>query len=77
VPGILNAMQSLASASPQAAASIVAFLSEVPTAQVRPSIVPRLSTTSWGQRVLAALAGRSGISTPVQRAIATAGKGSA
>lgn len=77
VPGILNAMQSLASASPQAAGSIVAFLSEVPPAQVRPSIVPRLSTTSWGQRVLAALAGRSGISTPVQRAIATAGKGSA
>ena len=77
VPGILNAMQSLAGASPQAAASIVAFLSEVPPAQVKPSIVPRLSTTPWGQRVLAALASRSGISTPVQKAIATAGKGTA
>lgn len=77
VPGILNAMQSLAGAAPQAAASIIAFLSEVPPAQVKPSIVPRLSTTPWGQRVLAALAGRSGISTPVQRAIAAAGKGAA
>lgn len=75
VPGILNAMQSLAGASPAAAASIVAFFSEVPPPQVKPSIVPRLSTTSWGKQILAAFAGRSGISTPTQKAIAASSKG--
>jgi predicted KAP-like P-loop ATPase len=76
-PGILNAMQSLAGASPPAAASIVAFLSEVPVALIKPNIVPRLSTTAWGRQALATLAGRTGISPQVQRAIAANSKGAA
>lgn len=76
-PGILNAMQSLAGSSPPAAASIVAFLGEIPVAQVKANIVPRLSTTAWGRQALAALAGRTGISPQVQRAIAAISKGAA
>ena len=76
-PAVLNAMQSLAAASPQASASIVAFLIDVPVAQVKPSIVPRLSTTAWGRKVLAAFAGRAGMPATVQKAIAASSKGAA
>jgi len=76
-PGILNAMQSLAGSSPHAAASIVAFLGEIPVAQVKANIVPRLSITAWGRQALAALASRTGISPQVQRAIAATSKGAA
>jgi hypothetical protein len=70
-------MQSLAGSSSPAAASIVAFLGEIPVAQVKANIVPRLSTTAWGRQALAALANRTGISPQVQRAIAATSKGAA
>ena len=76
-PAVLNAMQSLAAASPPASASIVAFLADVPVSQVKPSIVPRLSTTAWGRDVLAAFAGRAGMPTTVQKAITASSKGAA
>lgn len=74
VPKILNALQSLAGASPSAEASIVAFFSEVPSSQVKPSIVPRLSQVEWGKRVLAEFFRRPDLPTPAKNAIGNVGK---
>ena len=74
VPKILNALQSLAGASPSAEASIVAFFSEVPSSQVKPSIVPRLSQVEWGKRVLAEFFTRPDLPTPAKNAIGKVGK---
>lgn len=69
VPTILVAMNTLATASPAAAASIVAFMSEVPAGQIKANLVPRLSATEWGRKVLAALLSRQGIAKQVRNAI--------
>jgi predicted KAP-like P-loop ATPase len=73
-PTILNAMQSLACASPGAEASVVAFLSEVPSNQIKAGIVPRLSQTDWGRRVLTGFLARGDLTTQTRKAIAAAGK---
>jgi predicted KAP-like P-loop ATPase len=73
-PTILNAMQSLAGASPVAEASVVAFLSEVPSNQIKAGIVPRLSQTDWGRRVLTSFLARGDLTTQTRKAIAAAGK---
>lgn len=73
-PAILNAMQSLAGASPGAEASVVAFLSDVPSTQIKAGIVPRLNQTNWGRRVLTGLLGRGDLTTQTRKAIAAAGK---
>ncbi len=73
-PTILNAMQSLAGASPGAEASVVAFLSEVPSNQIKAGIVPRLSQTDWGRRVLTGFLARGDLTTQTRKAIAAAGK---
>lgn len=73
-PAILNAMQSLAGSSSGAEASVVAFFSEVPSSQIKAGIVPRLSQTDWGRRVLTNFLGRSDLTTQTRKAIAAAGK---
>ncbi|MGV3458155.1 KAP family P-loop NTPase fold protein [Sphingomonas sp.] len=73
-PTILNAMQSLAGASPGAEASVVAFFSEVPSNQIKAGIVPRLSQTDWGRRVLTGFLARGDLTTQTRKAIAAAGK---
>jgi len=73
-PGILNAMQSLAGASPSAEASVVAFLSDVPSTQIKAGIVPRLNQTDWGKRVLTGFLGRGDLTPQTRKAIAAAGK---
>lgn len=73
-PTILNAIQSLAAASPGAEASVVAFLSEVPSNQIKAGIVPRLSQTDWGRRVLIGFLARGDLTPQTRKAIAAAGK---
>jgi predicted KAP-like P-loop ATPase len=73
-PTILNAIQSLAGASPGAEASVVAFLSEVPSNQIKAGIVPRLSQTDWGRRVLTGFLARGDLTPQTRKAIAAAGK---
>jgi predicted KAP-like P-loop ATPase len=73
-PQILNALQSLAGASKSAEALIVAFFSEVPSPQVKASIVPRLSQSEWGKAVLTGFAGRADLAVPTRKAINAAGK---
>ncbi|MCX5578980.1 KAP family P-loop NTPase fold protein [Kaistia terrae] len=74
VPPILNALQSLAGASPAAESSIVAFFNEVPSTQIKASIAPRLNQVEWGRRVLTGFLGRLDIATPTRKAIVAAGK---
>jgi len=73
-PAILNAMQSLAGASPSAEASVVAFLSEIPSSQIKASIVPRINQTDWGKDVLTGFLSRGDLTPQTRRAIAVAGK---
>lgn len=73
-PAILNAMQSLAGASAGAEASVVAFLSEIPSSQIKASIVPRIDQTDWGKRVLTGFLSRGDLTTQTRKAIAAAGK---
>lgn len=73
-PAILNAMQSLAGASPGAEASVAAFLSEVPSSQIKAGIVPRLGQTEWGRRVLTGFLARSDLTPQTRKAIVAAGK---
>jgi predicted KAP-like P-loop ATPase len=73
-PTILNAIQSLAAASPGAEASVVAFFSEVPSNQIKAGIVPRLSQTDWGRRVLTGFIARGDLTPQTRKAIAAAGK---
>lgn len=73
-PAIMNAMQSLAGSSSGAEASVVAFYSEVPSSQIKAGIVPRLSQTDWGRRVLTNFLGRSDLTPQTRRAIVAAGK---
>lgn len=74
VPPILNALQSLAKASSTAEASIVAFFSEVPSSQLKASIVPRLSQIGWGKEVLTTVLARNDIETSMRKAIKIKGK---
>ena len=74
VPAILNAMAVLASVSPAALGSIVAFMSELPPGQIKANLVARLSTTDWGRQVLTALLTKPGISTQVRKAIEAAAR---
>jgi predicted KAP-like P-loop ATPase len=73
-PAILNAMQSVAGASPGAEASVVAFLSEISSNQIKASIVPRINQTEWGKRVLTGFLSRGDLTPQTRRAIAAAGK---
>ena len=74
-PNILNAMQALASASTASASTVVAFFAEVPTSQVKASLVPRLANTEWGKQILTSLNARKDIKGPAHKAIQTAMKG--
>lgn len=74
VPPLLNALQSLAGASLTAESSIVAFFSEVPSSQIKASIVPRLSQVEWGRRVLAGFLSRNDITPQARKAIVAAGR---
>jgi predicted KAP-like P-loop ATPase len=76
VPPILNAIQSLAKASATAEASIVAFFSEVPSGHFQASIVPRLSQSEWGKKVLVDLLRRKDIEPSVRKALTVKGKAS-
>lgn len=68
-PPILNALQSVASASPASAAGVVAFLGEVTAAQIKPAIAPRLATTDWGKKVLTSWLQRGDLKGSVLKAV--------
>jgi hypothetical protein len=48
---------------------VAAFLSDVPAAQIRPSIVPKIGDQSWASSVFDKWEKSPGVSTPVKRAI--------
>lgn len=74
-PQVLNALQALAAASPPSARTIVAFFSDLPSSQIKASIVPRLATLNWGQEVLTAFHKRGDMAGPTKNAIAKSMKG--
>lgn len=69
IPPILNAATAIANVSPSHAAGLIAFMSTIPSAQIKPNIVARLSGTSWGAAVLDAWDDRPDLSKPVRTAI--------
>ena len=73
-PLILNAMQSLANSSSGAEASVVAFLTEIPSNQIKAGIVPRISQTDWGRRILTGFLSRTDLTPQTRKAIVAAGK---
>lgn len=75
VPHVLNALQSLAGASSSAESAVVAFFSEVPSNQIKASIVPRLAQLTWGRKVLTGFLAKTDLPSPARRAIIAAMKG--
>ena len=74
-PPILNALQALAAASTTSARAVVAFFSEVPSSQIKASIVPRLAALVWGQEVLTAFHKRGDLAVPAKNAVTKSMKG--
>ena len=69
IPSILNALQALAAASPTSASAIIAFFSDVPSSQIKPSIVPRLAPLPWGRQVLVAFNKRGDLPPTTKNAV--------
>jgi predicted KAP-like P-loop ATPase len=74
-PNILNAMQSIASASTSSASLVKAFFSDVPTSQIKASLAPRLASSDWGRQVLTSLHARDDLTGAPRKAIQAAMKG--
>lgn len=74
-PPILNALQALAAVSSASARVVVAFFSEVPSSQIKASIVPRLAAIAWGQEVLTAFHKRGDLAGPAKNAVTKSLKG--
>lgn len=68
-PPILEACLVLAEVDPAQAPRLAAFLAGRPSAQIAPSIVPRISDAVWAVPVLQQWKDMDGISAPVKKAI--------
>jgi predicted KAP-like P-loop ATPase len=51
IPGILEALLVVSGADPAQGSRLSAFLSELPPAQIKPSIVPKISDQAWATTV--------------------------
>jgi predicted KAP-like P-loop ATPase len=70
VPPILEACLVTAAADPPQGQRLAAFLSDLPAAQIRPSIVPKIGDQPWASSVFEKWDRSPGVSTPVKKAIA-------
>lgn len=69
VPAILEACIVVAAADPPQGARLAAFLSDLPAAQIKPNIVPKISDQPWANGVVDKWEKSTGVSTPVKKAI--------
>lgn len=76
VPPILEACLVVAVADPPQGQRLAGFLTEVPSSQIKPSIVPKIADQPWSKSVFAAWEANGEVSRPVKAAIkARAGNG--
>jgi predicted KAP-like P-loop ATPase len=71
-PDILTACLAVADTDTAQAESLVAFLLEIPPAQLQPSIVPKISGRAWTKTVYDEWKTDDGVAKPVKNAIAQA-----
>lgn len=69
VPPILEACLVVAGADRPQGQRLAAFLSDVPAAQIKPNIVPKISDQSWATSVFDKWEKSPSVSTPVKKAI--------
>lgn len=69
VPPILEACLVVAEADPSQGSRLAAFLSDRPTAQIKPNIVPKIGDQPWAKGVLEKWDSSAGLSAPVKTAI--------
>ena len=69
VPPILEACLVVAAADGPQGQRVAAFLSDVPAAQIRPSIVPKIGDQPWANSVFEKWEKSGGLSAPVKKAI--------
>ena len=69
LPPILDAAVVLARADASQGRRLSAFLEQLPSASIKPSIVPKIGDEPWAKDVFAAWQKDSAISTTVKRAI--------
>jgi predicted KAP-like P-loop ATPase len=69
VPDILEALIVVAETDPVQGSRVAAFLSERPTSQIKPSIVPKISDRAWSGAILEKWESSAGVSTSVKKAI--------
>ena len=72
-PPILDACLAVAEVDAAQASGIAAFLSQRPAAQIKPSIVPKISDRPWAPQVFEAWK-TAGVSSQVEKAIAQQGE---
>jgi len=69
VPAILEACLVMAAVDPAQGQRLAAFLSDLPPAQLRASIVPKIGDQPWANSVFEKWDRSPGISAPVKKAI--------
>jgi len=69
VPPILDACLVVAAVDPTQGQRFAGFLAELPSAQIKPSIVPKIADQAWSKDVFIAWEGNPDISRPVKGAI--------
>ncbi len=69
VPPILEACLAVAAADPVQGQRLAAFLSELPGAQIKPNIVPKIADQPWAGSVFDKWDQSPGVSTPVKKAM--------
>jgi len=69
VPPILEACLAAAAADPPQGQRLAAFLADLPAAQIKPSIVPKIGDQPWAKSVFEKWESLPGVAAPVKKAI--------